>query len=323
MRINIPLTAVVTLCWLLTCQARAYDPLQPLLPAGSTHEVLLTDTKRDREIPLLVSVPQASGQAPVILFSHGLGGSRRACRYLREQWTSRGYIAVFLQHPGSDESVWRSVPRQSRLAAMSEAASFKNGQARIDDVGSVLDALAAWQEEPGHLLEGRLDLEHIGMSGHSFGARTTQAVSGQVGWAARNEPDHRIDAALILSPSAPRLRSAESLFGSVSIPWLLMTGTEDVAAIGSQTVASRLAVFPALPAGQSYELVFDKGTHSAFTDGARTPKDDRNPNHHPAIKAISTAFWDAFLCENPDAKAWLNGAGPRSVLEPADRWQTK
>ena len=47
------------------------------------------------------------------------------------------------------------------------------------DVPAVLDQLEAWNKTSGHQLAGRLDLTRVGMSGHSFGAITTQAVSGQ------------------------------------------------------------------------------------------------------------------------------------------------
>ena len=312
-------TAIVS----LTAPAAAYDPLTVGTDSSAPRELSVTDSARNRVIPLLVSLPTTPEPAPVILFSHGLGGSRSACGYLREQWAGRGYVAVFLQHPGSDESVWRTVPRQQRMRAMKQAASMKNMQARVADVAAVLDALTAWQHEVGHPLAGRLDLDHIGMSGHSFGARTTQAVSGQTGWPAGDGPDSRIDAAVIFSPSSPRLRSAAASFGEVAIPWLLMTGTEDVAAIGGETVESRLAVFPALPPGDKYQLVLANGQHSAFTERNDSQLADGNPNHHRVIKAISTAFWDAFLKGDKQAEAWLDGDGPQSVLEPADRWQTK
>ena len=168
------------------------------------------------------------------------------------------------------------------------------------------------------------------MSGHSFGAITTQAVSGQA-MPGGDQPytDARIKAAIVFSPSAPQRGSVESAFGRVGIPWMLMTGTQDVARIGGETigaadVATRLAVFPALPPGAKYELVLHEGRHFAFTDrpdfGRETP---RNPNHHRAILALSTAFWDAHLQGDAAARAWLQGNGPRTVLEPNDRWQLK
>lgn len=109
----------------------------------------------------------------------------------------------------------------------------------------------------------------------------------------------------------------------VAIPWLLMTGTDDVAPIGGATVASRLAVFPALPAGGKFELVLADGKHAAFTDHDGLRQKPRNPNHHRAIKAISTAFWDTYLKGDAEAKIRLTGDGPREVLEPADQWQSK
>ena len=49
----------------------------------------------------------------------------------------------------------------------------------------------------------------------------------------------------------------------------------------------------------------------------------RNHNHHRVILALCTAFWDAWLREDPAAKAWLDGDGPTSVLQKDDRWQRK
>lgn len=302
---------------------RAYDPLMAVSDLEAVERMSLHDAARDREIPLLVALPVSDEPAPVVLFSHGLGGSREACGYLREHWASRGYATVFLQHPGSDATVWQDVPLRERRAAMEKAASARNSQDRIADVGFVLDTLAEWNADASHPFAGRFDLEHVGMSGHSFGAKTTQAVSGQSGWPARNGSDPRIDAAVIFSPGSPAgARTPEDAFAQVAIPWLLMTGTEDVSPIGNQSVESRLAVFPALPPGNKYELVFEAGTHAAFTDGGQQAS-RRNPNHHRAIQAITTAFWDAFLRGDKDAVAWLDGDGPRSVLEEKDRWQTK
>ena len=85
-----------------------------------------------------------------------------------------------------------------------------------------------------------------------------------------------------------------------------------------------LAVFPALPPGGKYELVLDGAEHSAFSEqGLRRNEASRNPNHHRAILALSTAFWDAWLREDAAARAWLDGDDARSVLEKGDRWQRK
>ncbi len=208
------------------------------------------------------------------------------------------------------------------MAAMRGAASTENFLLRAEDVSVVLDQLTRWNRTAGHPLFGRLDLTRVGMSGHSFGAVTTQAVSGQTMAGGRSFVDPRIDAAIAFSPSSPRRGDPKEAFGRVKIPWLLMTGTKDVAPIGGADVASRLEVFPALPPGFKYELVLENAEHSAFTDRALPgDREPRNPNHHRAILAISTAFWDAALRQDQAARAWLDGQGPRSVLEPGDRWQ--
>jgi predicted dienelactone hydrolase len=325
--------AVVVLVLLIAPLARAGEAYNPLraeaggLPAPI--DLTVRDAARQRDIPVRVYLPADASPAPVVLFSHGLGGSRAGGAYLAKHWAARGYVAVCLQHPGSDESVWREVPPRERLAAMRRAADAANFNLRVRDVPAVLDQLARWNEQPDHPLAGRLDLRRVGMSGHSFGALTTQAVAGQsFGRAGPMFTEPRITAAIALSPSSPRRGSPADAFGGVKIPWLLMTGTQDVAVIGDADLASRLAVFPALPPGSKYELVLEGAEHSAFSDRP-LPGDraQRNPNHHRAILAISTAFWDAYLRDDADARAWLDAdaddAGPPSILDAGDTWKRR
>ncbi len=322
----IPAAVIAVFLASVPARGQAYDPLS--LDASfkaKTLELIVGDETRQREIPLRVYLPDRASDASVVLFSHGLGGSREGSAFLGRHWAGRGYMAVFLQHPGSDVSVWQDVPPAKRLAALKEAAGLASFFDRVKDVKAVLDRLEKWNVDPASPLRGRLDLARLGMSGHSFGAVTTQAVSGQGFPLGRvSFTDARIKAALILSPSSPRRGTPGRAFGAVRIPWLLMTGTRDLAVIGNADLASRLAVFPALPPGGKYELVLDKAEHSAFTDrGLPGDKEPRNPNHHRAILALSTAFWDAWLGGDPAAKAWLEGPGARAVLEPGDRWQRK
>ena len=330
MRIHVLPTILLAFALLLGAPALAaepaYDPLA--IHAGfksQTLDLTVTDADRRRDIPIRVYVPAAKTPAAVVLFSHGLGGSREGSVFLGEHWAARGYVAVFLQHPGSDTSVWKDKPKGDRMAAMQDAANLENFMLRVKDVPAVLDQLAKWNKTDNHALMGRCEMDHVGMSGHSFGAVTTQAVTGQSGAGGKfSATDARIKAAVIFSPSVPARGEPKQAFAGVKIPWLLMTGTKDNAPIGKSDAASRLLVFPALPAGNKYELLLDKAEHSAFTDRALPGEtEQRNPNHHRAILALSTAFWDAYLHDNAAAKAWLDGDGPRSILEKADRWQKK
>jgi predicted dienelactone hydrolase len=311
---------------ILAAEPAAYDPLQ-LSDAARPDplELVVEDADRSRSLRIRFYLPADNAPAPVVLFSHGLGGARSMGTYLATHWSARGYVAVFLQHPGSDDSLWRGKPLREIMPALQQAAGGENFLLRVRDVPAVLDQLEKWNAADDHPLAGRLDMQRVGMSGHSFGAVTTQAVSGQSfpgGRAALTDP--RIKAALPMSPSAPRRGDAADAFGNVAIPWLLMTGTNDLSRIGGQTLAMRMAVYPALPPGQKYELVLDGAEHSAFTDRPLPgERGGRNPNHHRTILALSTAFWDAYLRNEVAARKWLDGEGPRTILDPKDRWQRK
>jgi predicted dienelactone hydrolase len=303
-----------------------YDPLAVSTGFNArTLDLVKRDADRKRDIPLRIYLPSDTAPAPTVLFSHGLGGSREGSAYLGDHWAARGYVVVYVQHPGSDASVWQDKPRAERMAAMKQAANAENFLLRVKDIHVLLDQVERWSADRTSPLRGRLDLKRIGMSGHSFGALTTQAVSGQrfrIGQSMAS--DARIKAALVQSPSSPRSGDPKQAFGTVRIPWMLMTGTKDIAIIGDADLESRLAVFPALSPGDKYELVLYGAEHSAFTDRPLPgDSEERNPNHHRAILALSTAFWDAYLLNNAAAKEWLKGKGPQSVLEKRDRWQTK
>ena len=298
-------------------------------PSETSGKVTVTDAEFEygddkRKVPLRIYLPESKSNAPVILFSHGLGGSKENNPYLGKHWAGRGYVVVFMQHAGSDDKVWKDVARRDRLKKMKAAASYKSLQGRTGDVPATLDQLKKWNAK-GQKFEGRLDLGKIGMSGHSFGAVTTQALSGQnYGRRGQAYTDPRIKAAVAMSPSAPRLGNNAETFGKVKIPWLLMTGTKDQSAINGTTPEDRQKVFQQLPKrDQFYELVLHDAEHMAFSERKLTGGKHRNPNHHKAILALSSAFWDAHLENDNAAKQWLNGDPARKVLEPVDKWQRK
>ena len=314
------------LIWLVVISgAFAADSYNPLMPTeGGPRKVLdlvVRDGERQRDLPVKIYLPKSSGPAPLILFSHGLGGSSRGYSYLGTQWAGRGYVVVMIQHPGSDESVWQG--NSDPAAAMRQAANGKNFILRMQDVSVVISMLGLWNKEAGNPLRNRIDMEKIGMSGHSFGALTTQGVSGErLGFLGIKFTDPRIKAALCLSPGSPAFGNPSKAFGTVKIPWMLMTGTNDVSLIGRQNLASRLGVFTALPAGGKYELVLNGADHMAFTD-APIPRSTSNANHHKVIDALSTAFWDAYLKGDKVAKAWLDGEAAQAILTAADTFRTK
>ena len=302
-----------------------YDPLH--LDAAAKVEVRdcdIRDAKRGRTIPVRIYATPGGGPMPLVLFSHGLGGSRVNNAYLGNHWAARGYRVVVMQHAGSDSGVWQDVAPARRLAAMRGAASVENFSARNADVTATLDQILAWNAGRDHWLHGRIDPAHVGMSGHSFGAVTTQAVSGESFPAVGPRfTDPRIRAACAFSPSPPQAGNPEHAFGAVRLPWLLMTGTADNSPIGNTRAADRLKVYPALPAGGKYELVLDQADHMTFSDRDLLGRPPRDPRFHRAITAVSTAFWDATLRGSAEAVHWLRNEARTAVLVPADSWKWK
>ena len=311
----------------LDASPATYDPLKTDI-GGEKIETLDTSFsygRNARTVPVLFYLPDSRKPAPVIVFSHGLGGSRNGSAYLGKHWARRGYVVAFIQHPGSDASVSKDLPPLKRMPALKKAANLRSTLDRTRDVPALLDKLEQWNGSKSHQLNRRIDLEKVGMSGHSYGAATTQAISGQSNRrGSQRFQERRIKAALPMSPSVPQNAPAETAFGKVNIPWLLMTGTKDGSPLRDMAPSERLRVYPALPRGQKFELVLWNAEHSAFTE-RRLPGDRtrRNPNHHKAILAISTAFWDSYLRDDSRARAWLEGDCVKSVLEARDRWQLK
>ena len=260
----------------------------------------------------------------MILFSHGLGGSRNGYKYVRTYWTGRGYATIFLQHPGSDESLLQGVSPSQALRQRRGAATRKNMNLRVDDVTDDLDAMSVWTSDEKSPFYGRMNTNNVGLAGHSMGAKTVQITIGQQRWLSSTKKDKRIRAAVLMSPSSPSLQSAGSAFGAVTTPCLLLTGTRDTLPFFSnQSIDSRRAIFSALPSGNAYELVLHNATHSAFSDRSIRNDPPPNPKHHRAIEAITTAFWDAYLQGDEEARKWFRDSGTKAALEPQDTWQTK
>ncbi|MFW5858076.1 MAG: alpha/beta hydrolase family protein [Planctomycetota bacterium] len=321
-----PVAAAITLATTLVPAGDAYAP-QSDRGAYSVGEVTetWTDGARNRSLPVRIYYPMERHEGcPVILFSHGLGGTRNGCRYLGLHWASHGYVSIHVQHPGSDDAVWRG-KANPHMEMQKAARDLGNLIHRPKDITFAIDRLPALQQADGPL-KGMLDLGRIGVGGHSFGAYTTQVIVGMrliapTGFEAKGLADGRVRAALILSPTPTGNSDPETVFGSIRVPCLHMTGTEDRSLVVDTPPEHRRIPFDHIQLSDQALVILNGAGHLAFSD--RRVRDGREPAHHNAIRAASLAFWDATLAGRADARRWLYGDGLATHLRGAATVETK
>ncbi len=172
------------------------------------------------------------------------------------------------------------------------------------------------------IFKDRVDMKHIGMAGHSFGAQTTLMVSGQAMPLQRSFTDKRIVAAIAMSPQGSATPNQKAAFGAIKIPILHITGTNDDAppGLGNVKAIDRRIPYDNSTYNDTYLVIFAGATHMSFaptangqtigqrvrqleSGSANTP--EQEAVIHTLVKESSTAFWDAYLKSDAKAKAWL------------------
>lgn len=282
------------------------------------------DPERDRALPVKLYIPDGDGPHPVIVFSHGLGGTREAAPYLGEHWASHGFLGVFVQHPGTDASLWQGAEsREALIEQMRSGARDRTAtRQRYEDIPFIVDEI----ERRAASGELAADPERLGMAGHSMGAGTTLAVMGRSFPMGFDFTETRFDAGIMFSPSGPPARMPQRmrsrLYADMNRPMMHLTGTEDTSQIQPDLdPADRTIPFRQIPAGEQYLVVFDGGDHAVF--GGRRNRRQAAPDWYPEVQAItaqvSTAMWQAYLNEDTAALDWLNGNGFISAVREGDR----
>jgi predicted dienelactone hydrolase len=274
--------------------------------------IVLHDAKRNKDVPLRIFYPTAAGKYPVIVFSHGAGGSQSCCESLTRHWASYGYVTL---QPTHDDSIKERrnggealAPRQGIQDALKNPVRWES---RPQDISFVIDSLAELQKRiPG--LADKLAAERIGVGGHSMGAYTAEAIGG----ASVDLPNHpgasffdsRVRAILALSPQGPgQFGLTENSFGKLTLPFMGVTGSLD--SLGSLASPGWHRIpFERSQPGNKVELFIEGARHSSFVR-ADTPFSAAVAPQATTIlgytNAASLAFWDAYLKDHPAAKGYL------------------
>lgn len=130
-------------------------------PTNSAGEATIVGENRAfYGVPAIRDAAPAPGSQPLVVLSHGYGGSWRNPSWLAIELARRGYVVAAPDHPGT--TTFDQDP--SRAATLWE---------RPRDLRRVVDALA---EDPS--LAGKVDTNRVAAIGHSLGGWTVAAMAG-------------------------------------------------------------------------------------------------------------------------------------------------
>jgi predicted dienelactone hydrolase len=306
--------------------AQAYPSAQ-VLPLKSA-SFRLHDDARNKDIPIRVVYPAKSGKVPLIVFSHGAGGSGEGYTGLTDYWAQHGYICISPTHADSFDQQKEAGRHASLFSALYDSSvSPEAWLNRVKDVVFVLDSLDAIEKQAPEI-KGRIDHDKIGVGGHSFGAFTAQAVGGAlVQFPGEPQPkslrDPRVKAVLLLSPQGTgKAGMVESSWKDFENPMMVMTGSRDYGdwrTMGREKEAAspewRTEPYKFAKAGDKYLLFIKDASHMSFT-GLPATQTGSLAQRSQALgideKAIfqwvqtgSMAFWDTYLKQEKSARVFL------------------
>lgn len=276
------------------------------------------DVVRGRSVPARLYLPASpklgEGTVPLVVFSHGIGGSMDGYSYLGRYFAAHGYASLHVQHVGSDRLIWWGNPL-TLASRLSNAAQHTEALDRVKDVKFALDSLLAGPA--GKIM----DVKQITAAGHSYGANTTMLLvgakvdmSGSTVWV----KDPRFSAAILISaPPFYGLGEPLKIVSGIDVPTLHITATADDIQIPgySSGVADRLALYKATGAStQAAKVlaVFKNGSHSIFTDRMGTGGAALNPQVKVATRQLVLAFLT--LVHGKDAAALERWSGQNTLL---------
>lgn len=323
--------------------AQQYKPEAGAFKTGSVDMVLTADDvpargESSRDIPITVRFPRdASGPLPLLVFSHGMGGSSNAFPDLTDHLASHGYVVILPTHSDSVK-LRREQGEQVGREMLSNPQSYVRNVKpfeRVDDVKRILDAIPAVEKKIFADAKASISRDAIAMAGHSAGAMTTQIVFGakartRVLGGAQSFADPRIKAAIVISGQGVKTRLfTEDSWSALDKPMLVITGSEDKPQVGRDTPESRRHPYEYAPASvgepQKYLLWIEGATHSSYSGKAASTLLGEKPADAAMVAAATgsatLAFLDAYVKNAPDseeakaARAYLAGDGIKNASD--------
>ncbi|PYE42784.1 lipase [Paenibacillus barcinonensis] len=278
------------------------------------------------------AMSKANSTYPVVLFSPGVRSARFQSMTAVEELVSHGYIVVGMDHPYTSAQVtFPDGHAVSYEAGPKFATSQELYQYNVEGVGIraadarfVLDTLEQWNvNDPNHVLEGKLDLNHTGIMGHSYGGATAAEALAQ---------DERLHAGLSLEGG---------FWGTVSKtalkqPFMYIMSGETAKSFDPKASAKDKVFYPEFEPdlkhvmtsslNDTYFLTVDGFFHQSFTDIALiSPR--LFAKHMPAehnidiTRSYALAFFDRYL--KGEAQPLLQGSSAKFPEASYDQEYTK
>ena len=242
------------------------------------------------------------GKYPLILFSHGNGGLRFQNAFLCEHLASHGYIVAAPDHTGNAAVTFVD----GQPIRINEQGRDQAAKDRPLDIRFLMDEFTRLNQGADSRFLDRIDLDKIGVTGHSFGGYTST-------WVADTDP--RVKA---IAPMAGVARERVNY----DCPVLVLMATEDKT-MGLDGNANIRRYYEESK-GPRYFVEFKNAGHFSFTemyqfkadfgDGVGAGKRIASGEEvvypgmefmFPAINTYSTAFFGKYLKDLADYETTL------------------
>lgn len=165
---------------------------------------------------LAADAPVAPGEHPLVVISHGSGGTPLTHRVLAATLARHGNVVALIEHPGNNRN-------DNRLED-----ALENFEGRPRHVSATVDAVAADAR-----LGTRIARDGFSIMGHSMGGYTALAVAGglpkkppRTGSEVAVRADPRVRAIVLLNPATPWY-FGEGTLSRVTVPILMLTAGQD------------------------------------------------------------------------------------------------
>lgn len=300
--------------WYPSDDAAGTTALADLVPEAQSETLatLMNDAPADcvrADAEGVIDAPLAKGTFPIVMYSHCYSCLGLSSSFIAERVASHGSVVVGVSH--TDGTLFDA------LDGNPGALDGEFLQVRAADVSGVLDAVSA-----DSFIADAIDLERVGMFGHSFGATTTGLVL--------QEDDRFTSGVAIAAPiENPLLPGVATAQVDEPMLYLLMEEDNSISAVGNTLMRNNAM---AMPGGSWLVELADAGHWSPSdlcgiiddfmpccgddlrqTDGSKftyLPAD----TGRSISAAYVTAFFAAQLGGDADAETYLGGAHPEDLV---------